>query len=144
MEVSSSWVNHGYRVLRIDKVQKQHSHYVWWQNTEYWPQRGEHIHHINFDKLDDRFENLQLMTHKEHTSLHHIDTTHTEETKAKMSLAKMGENNPHYGKVGINNPKWITGPVCYKTQQSRIAKAKKRIAEGCGTLADHLLIQQNE
>lgn len=32
---------------------------------------GEVVHHINEDRLDNRIENLKLMTHGEHSSLHH-------------------------------------------------------------------------
>lgn len=31
---------------------------------------NEPVHHINGDKLDDRIENLQVMTHSEHSRLH--------------------------------------------------------------------------
>ena len=31
----------------------------------------EEVHHINGNKVDDRIENLQLVTHKEHIILHH-------------------------------------------------------------------------
>jgi hypothetical protein len=32
---------------------------------------GEHVHHINGDTLDNRVENLSILSHGEHTKLHH-------------------------------------------------------------------------
>lgn len=34
-------------------------------------QKGEIVHHINEDKVDNRLENLQLLTISEHMSLHY-------------------------------------------------------------------------
>ena len=118
MEIGNSYISaKGYRVLLIDGVLKRNSHYVWYQNTGHWPiyANDEVIHHINLIRLDDRFENLQLMTISEHMCLHRTGSPHTEETRAKisagnigkirteetrakMSLAKTGENNPMFGK----------------------------------------------
>ena len=35
--------------------------------------KGEHVHHINHDKLDNRFENLRLMSASEHSSYHRMN-----------------------------------------------------------------------
>lgn len=43
---------------------------VWWLNTGVIPSKGEVVHHINQDKLDNRFDNLQLMTASDHMKLH--------------------------------------------------------------------------
>jgi hypothetical protein len=46
------------------------SHYIWFKNTGYFPKKGEVIHHKDFNKLNNDFSNLQLMTNKEHLKLH--------------------------------------------------------------------------
>jgi hypothetical protein len=33
-------------------------------------EKDEAVHHINRDRKDNRLENLQLMTHREHAQLH--------------------------------------------------------------------------
>lgn len=176
MIVSNGWISvEGYRVLKIDGVQKQYSHYVWWQNTGYWPDwetKREVIHHINLIPLDDRFENLQLMTDSEHKSLHNRGEKHPMYGKSRPDQSERMKDwhethdhpmygksrpehsefmkewyrthdNPMFGKTGSSNPNWINGPVCYKTYRDRIYRAKKRIAEGRGTYEDYLLIQDS-
>ena len=166
IKVSNTWINmQGYRVLLVDGSKTQYSHYVWWQNTGYWPDwknKMEIIHHINEDILDDRFENLQLMTQREHMSLHKKEwyetnphswlgkkrPEHSERMRGENNPCfgrtgelnpmhgRTGELNPMYGKSGILSPVWKEGPVCYSTQRNRVWRSKKRIAEGCGTDED--------
>jgi hypothetical protein len=102
------------RIL-IDGKIRLNSHYVWYQNTGYWPDfenKQEVIHHIDGDPLNDDFANLQLMTSSEHTSLH-----------------KSGENNHMYGVefterrrrelMGENNPNWRGDTASIVTRYQR-------------------------
>lgn len=46
------------------------SHYVYGMATGHWPERGELIHHKDFNQSNNSFKNLQLMTIAEHIKLH--------------------------------------------------------------------------
>jgi len=45
---------------------------VWFENTGHQPGHDEVVHHINGNKTDNRFANLQLLTDSEHRRLHAI------------------------------------------------------------------------
>ncbi len=45
-------------------------HLVYWQVTGTLPSKSECLHHINDNKRDNRFENLELMTISDHSSGH--------------------------------------------------------------------------
>jgi hypothetical protein len=48
---------------------KSRAVYVWEQRNGKLPDECE-IHHINYDRTDDRIENLQCIPHHKHRSLH--------------------------------------------------------------------------
>jgi hypothetical protein len=57
----------------------------------------EHVHHINGDRYDNRPENLQIVTPKEHASFHNHLYMQTPEYRATMSIAMKGKyNRPNY------------------------------------------------
>lgn len=63
------------KVVVVSGAAKLNSHYVWFQNTGYWPDyknKQEVIHHLDGNPQNDDFSNLQLMTHREHMKIHHI------------------------------------------------------------------------
>ena len=45
-------------------------HYVWWLNTGNVVSGGFVIHHLNHDKTDNRFENLEILKNADHVRLH--------------------------------------------------------------------------
>jgi hypothetical protein len=47
------------------------AHVVWWLRTGMCHPVNTNLHHLNEIRLDDHFENLQVLAHGEHTRLHH-------------------------------------------------------------------------
>lgn len=56
------------------------------------------VHHKNENKLDNRRENLEILTRGEHVSLHTLGKTRSAETRSKMSKAQIGPKNHAFGK----------------------------------------------
>ncbi|MBI4552648.1 MAG: HNH endonuclease, partial [Candidatus Latescibacteria bacterium] len=68
---------------------------------------GYHLHHRDFNSLNDRLDNLQLLIEEEHKALHRekmlgdnnpARRCMTDEWRAHIAQAVRGEKNPHYGK----------------------------------------------
>jgi ribonucleotide reductase alpha subunit len=91
------YTGHGWRVQ-----------YRWiWESLHGLAPDGFHIHHADYDSLNDRPSNLVLLPEDEHEALHRekmlgdnnpARRCMTEEWKANISAAVRGEKNPHYGK----------------------------------------------
>ena len=142
MKISNTWIDlgTGYRAITINGTTKRNSHYIWYLNTGYWPDwknKREVINHINENKLDDRFENLQLMSHSEHSKLH-------SRGEKNPCFGRTSEKNPQHFKTGSSSHRWIEGDQSYGTHWMRIKRAKQRISQGRGNDEDYLITGQEE
>jgi hypothetical protein len=65
---------HGYQMVYVDELKKSVKlhNYVWYQKTGYWPdsKKGEQIHHIDNNKINNDFDNLLLVKIDEHSKIH--------------------------------------------------------------------------
>jgi hypothetical protein len=86
-----------YRKMRVNGKQVNVCRYVMEKKLGRPLEPGEYVHHINGDRLDDRPENLEVVTPKSHSIIHNAGKPgnrkgkhHTPEAKAKISLAQKG------------------------------------------------------
>lgn len=60
------------KTYRKEKRYAYEHHVVWWLHTNEVISEDDVIHHINEDKCDNRFENLEKTTRSKHTSKHNM------------------------------------------------------------------------
>lgn len=80
-----------YRKMRVNGKQVNVCRYVMEQKLGRPLEKGEYVHHINGNKLDDRPENLALVSPKEHADIHNHGRKASDETRLKMSIAHLGK-----------------------------------------------------
>jgi len=113
--------------------------------------------------MDDRIENLQLMTKSEHMTLHRIESHKTHDTKENRpniseGLKKYYKNHDSpfkdkkhtketkqlmsKQKSGSKHPRWIVGEVSADIIANRKFRARQRIKKGLGTKEDYIIIKK--
>lgn len=102
-----------YRHINVDGVEKK-AHRVIWERANGPIPPGYEIHHVNFDGHDNRLENLQMLTRKEHLRLHAElrkqgkDKTDKPEILASRERCREYQKN-NREKVNASYRKWRTG-----------------------------------
>jgi hypothetical protein len=59
----------GYYIISFEGKIKYEHHYIWEKSNGQIP-KGYAIHHIDFNKLNNKLENLEMLNHSEHAKKH--------------------------------------------------------------------------
>lgn len=98
-------------------VQRLHQ-IIWMVGNDAVIPEGYEIHHIDGDKLNNSIHNLQLLSKKEHLSLHNKKKNVSEDTKKKISNTKKGNTFiSEQQKKQISNTLKITSTLKKKVGQ---------------------------
>ena len=88
-----------YRKMKVNGKTVQVHRYVMEQHIGRPLLSTELVHHINDDRYDNRIENLEIISPKEHSRLHNLGRKHSSETRAKVSASLVGnqrrKGKPH-------------------------------------------------
>jgi hypothetical protein len=84
-----------YRKMRVNGKQVNVCRYVMEQKLGRQLEPGEYVHHINGNKLDDRPENLEVVTAKAHATIHLLGKSLPDDVRQKISKANTGKKFPN-------------------------------------------------
>jgi hypothetical protein len=114
-----------YRKMRVDGIQVSVHRYLMEQHLGRSLLSNELVHHINGDRYDNRLENLEVQSPKQHSREHNLGRKHSAETRAKMSAAHIGRQY-RKGFVHPEETKKKISESVKKTRREKFWSSKKK------------------
>ena len=87
-------------------------HLVWWQNTKEIISKNEIVHHINKDKRDNKFSNLEKITVAKHNKIHAPGVAYLKMTCIYCNNKFYREKRQVIYKVRVGQKDFYCGRTC--------------------------------
>lgn len=112
---------------------------VWWQNTGYVPPSGYVVHHINGNKRDNRFKNLEIKSVAAHTSEHSKPITWIILTCATCRNSFLKKHSEYKSKIKSGQNLFFCSRSCLFVKQQK----KSNVPHGTNFRKNNLPTQDN-
>jgi hypothetical protein len=95
-----------------------YAHWVWWRCYDYWPEPKPHIHHLDYNSLNDNIENLLLVSRSEHSRIHAAGKTRDEIFGAMNFGSDVMKGKTYEEIFGLEKAEAIKNKISEKTTEA--------------------------